>query len=422
MNYQEVLRELSQSVVRLKKPERLLKMITRYLDKELKVSHAGILVVSDQKGHYTFVDSKGPERIPRNLLKFETDHPLVQWFQPKLKQHRYSFENYVSLTAMNKKIQKAEAESHRSGSLERMKTLRKALEDLRTELVIPAYDKKHLIGLLMLGPRRKGKGFEHDEIAFFQVLTQDCSIAVKSAEYQRHLMQQKKQLQDQLAEIKSLRAKENSTYYEIIRSLVQQVYAKDPYTFGHISQVERLGMMTAKELDLIKDDRTSATFSAGLVLHDLGKIGIPDHILNKPGPLDDEEWAIMKTHVDKGASILEPLTDFQEVREIVFSHHEKYDGTGYPRKLKAEEIPIGARIVSVVDAFHAIVSTRCYSKGRPTEFAFQELRRCAGTQFDPVVVEAFIGGMQKRRAESGNYPSELDREEEDNTFSEPLFA
>lgn len=421
MNYQEVLREISQSVVRLKRPERLLKMITRYLHKELKVSHAGILVISEERGHYNFVDTKGPERIPPKLLKFELDHPLVRWFQPQYKENKYSFQNYLSLTGLKKQLEKL-PRSRSNAQIKQQQELASALERLRTELVIPAYDKKHLIGLLLLGPRRKGKAFEHDEIAFFQVLTQDCSIAVKSAEYQRNLMDQKRQLEEQLEEIQILRGKENKTYYEIIRSLVQQVYAKDPYTFGHISQVERLGMMTAKELGLVTDSRTQATFSAGLVLHDLGKIGIPDHILNKPGPLDEDEWIIMKTHVEKGASILEPLTDFKEVRDIVYSHHEKYDGTGYPRRLKKDEIPIGARIVSVVDAFHAIVSNRCYSKGRPTEYAFQELRRCSGTQFDPVVVEAFISGMEKRRKASGGFPAELDPETENSAFSEALFA
>ena len=108
----------------------------------------------------------------------------------------------------------------------------------------------------------------------------------------------------------------------------------------------------------------------------------------------------MRTHVEKGVKILEPLTDFKEVAEIVHCHHENFDGSGYPRGLKGQAIPIEARIVSVVDAFHAIVSTRCYRGGSPIEIAFQELKRCAGTQFDPAVVEAFIRAMKKGHFEN----------------------
>lgn len=103
----------------------------------------------------------------------------------------------------------------------------------------------------------------------------------------------------------------------------------------------------------------------------------------------------MRQHPVKGAKILEPLTGFKEVANVVLHHHENYDGSGYPSGLKGEAIPLEARIVSVVDAFHAIVSKRCYSKGKPIEVAFEELERCAGTQFDPQVVGAFIRAYQR---------------------------
>jgi len=159
--------------------------------------------------------------------------------------------------------------------------------------------------------------------------------------------------------------------------------------------------MAAREMGLDLTGRKKDILSAGLILHDVGKIGIPDHILNKPSALNEEEWKIMRTHVDKGVMILEPLTDFKEVKEIVRCHHENHDGSGYPRGLKGGQIPVESRIVAVVDAFHAIVSTRCYSRGRPVETAFEELGRCAGTQFDPKVVEAFIRGMKKELKKRG---------------------
>jgi len=226
-------------------------------------------------------------------------------------------------------------------------------------------------------------------------------MAIKNAQYYQDLLAQNKELENRIHEIEKLRKKEQETYYQIMRSLAQQVHAKDPYTFGHINQVERLGMMVAKEMKLDLSGKKCDVLSAGLILHDVGKIGIPDSILKKPSRLDKDEWEVMKTHVDKGVKILEPLSDFKEVTEIVRCHHEWFDGTGYPGGLKGEEIPIQARIVTVVDAFHAIVSTRCYDAGRPAEEAFDELKRCAGSQFDPVVVDAFIRAMKRDMKKRG---------------------
>ncbi len=404
VDYQEILRNISQSMVRLHRPERLLKLILRYLDKDMGISHAGIMVFKEGQEHYTFVDSRGKGRIPASLVKFEKSHPLVSWFSsPKRK--KPSLNDYLSYAGLERTLVEGR-KNLPPGILAEWDRAAHVMRSLRLELVIPAYFKKQLLGLLILGARKDKRPFSSDEIAFFQIMTQDCSMVVKTAEYQRTLYEKNAQLEQQIEEVRSLREKEQRTYYEIMRSLASEVYAKDAYTFGHVGQVERLGVLTAKEMGLDLSGRKKDILAAGLTLHDVGKIGIPDHILNKPDRLTDEEWEIMKTHVDKGAKILEPLSDFREVREIVRCHHEHYDGSGYPRGLKGEEIPVEARIVSVVDAFHAIVSTRCYNKGKPPEAAFEELKRCAGKQFDPVVVEAFVRAMQREMRKRNFSPRE----------------
>src|SRR3989338_3937801 len=219
-------------------------------------------------------------------------------------------------------------------------------------------------------------------------------MTIKTAEYRKDLLaknleleKQKLELQLRLQEIADLRKREQETYYQIVMSLAHEVHAKDPYTAGHLQGVERLGLMTAQEMGYDMGGRKKDVLVAALHLHDVGKIGIPDNILMKPASLNEEEWKIMRQHPVKGAKILEPLSGFKEVANIVLHHHEYFNGKGYPGGLKGEAIPIEARIISVVDAFHAIVSTRCYSKGRSVETAFRELERCAGTQFDPNVVQ-----------------------------------
>jgi HD-GYP domain-containing protein (c-di-GMP phosphodiesterase class II) len=127
-----------------------------------------------------------------------------------------------------------------------------------------------------------------------------------------------------------------------------------------------------------------------VLLHDIGKIGIPDAILLKPGPLTPDEWTIMRRHPDIGKRLIEGIPFLRGAVPIVYSHHEKWDGSGYPLALKGEDIPLGARIFSVVDAFDAMTFDRPYSRAVPFEAAKSEIKRCAGTHFDPAVVAAFL--------------------------------
>jgi HD-GYP domain-containing protein (c-di-GMP phosphodiesterase class II) len=129
---------------------------------------------------------------------------------------------------------------------------------------------------------------------------------------------------------------------------------------------------------------------AGILLHDVGKIFTPKEILYKPGPLSDEEWRIMRRHPADGAEILEQISGLKELAKIVRCHQESYNGSGYPAGLKGNEIPMGARIASAVDAFDAMVTDRPYRKGMPVQKAIDELRRNRGVQFDPLVVDAII--------------------------------
>ena len=400
IDYQKTLRDIAKSMVRLKRPARLLKMITRFIDRELGLSHTSLLVLEEAKQRFIFLDSKGSRRFPLALIKIDRDHPLVQWF--KKSRHYPLKEDALRRSAIVGCLTRQEPRVLRPDySFEQIQRISRTMEDLKVELVIPGYYKETLLGLLLLGKKTDGVEFTEDEISFFQILAQDCSMAVKTAEYHQHLLEQNKELARRVEEIETLRKKERDTYYQIMRSLAQEVYEKDTYTYGHVSQVERLGLLTAKEMGLSLEGKRREILSAGLILHDVGKIGIPDHILKKPGPLTDEEWLVMKTHVEKGKKILEHLTEFKEVTEIVGCHHEHYNGSGYPRGLKGEQIPMEARIVAVVDAFHAIVSTRCYSKGRPVEIAFRELQHCAGTQFDPQVVNAFIRALTREMQKRG---------------------
>ncbi len=176
---------------------------------------------------------------------------------------------------------------------------------------------------------------------------------------------------------------------EMVTSLAGAIDAKDPYTKGHSTSVSRYSEALARAVNLPEAD--VERIKIGAMLHDIGKIGIPESVLKKPGKLTDEEWEIMKQHPSIGAEkVLAPNEALREFIPIVKHHHERLDGNGYPDNLKGEDIPLDARIVSVADAYHALVSDRPYRKGMPIEKACAILQEGAGTQWDSDLVRAFI--------------------------------
>ncbi|MBI9089370.1 MAG: HD domain-containing protein [Desulfobacterium sp.] len=173
----------------------------------------------------------------------------------------------------------------------------------------------------------------------------------------------------------------------MVRTLVFAIEAKDQYTRGHSEQVHHLCRLMAEEMNL--DEETKRILSWAALLHDIGKIGIPEGILNKPGRLDPDEYEIIKGHPAKGAKILTPLLQIRKALPGIRHHHEHYNGNGYPSGLKGEEIPFIARIIAVADTFDAITSNRAYRKGMPYSKGIEIITGVAGTQLDPKQVRVF---------------------------------
>jgi len=183
------------------------------------------------------------------------------------------------------------------------------------------------------------------------------------------------------------------SFLATVKALAQAVDAKDSYTAGHSSRVTLYSVVVGEEMGLAEADLRQLRM-AGL-LHDVGKIGIRDSVLSKPGKLDDEEFAVMKSHPAVGESILKQVPQLAGVLPGVVSHHERFDGKGYPRGLKGEEIPLLGRVIGVADAFDAMTSDRVYRPRLSDEVALGELRKHSGTQFDSRVVKAFLAAYEK---------------------------
>ncbi|MEV5931811.1 HD-GYP domain-containing protein [Streptomyces sp. NPDC093250] len=193
--------------------------------------------------------------------------------------------------------------------------------------------------------------------------------------------------------------RERAAHQATIRALVQAVDIKDGYTRGHSERVGRASMMIARELGL-DDERVEVLRFAG-ILHDVGKLGVPTRLLTKNGPLTPEERRVIELHPEYGHEMVRGISFLGEARAAVLHHHERLDGSGYPYGLAGGQIPEPARVVAVADAFDAMTSNRSYSRARPVPAALEELRRCAGTHFDP----RMVGALARAIGRSGWHPA-----------------
>ncbi len=190
------------------------------------------------------------------------------------------------------------------------------------------------------------------------------------------------------AELKDTYEKLEKSYMESIQTLRYTVEAKDAYTRGHSDRVSEFAVLIGKYLNISAEDLR--TLQIGGLFHDIGKIGVPDSILLKTAKLTDDEYSEIKNHPTIGAHILSTATIFQNLIPIVKHHHERYDGNGYPSKLKGEDIPYLARITAVADTFDAMTSKRTYRDALPLDVVKAEVERCKGSQFDPKIADVFL--------------------------------
>jgi putative two-component system response regulator len=203
-------------------------------------------------------------------------------------------------------------------------------------------------------------------------------LELENRDYQQHLEQK---VEEQAQKIRA-------SFFNAITALAYALEAKDVYTSGHSQRVTEIAVAIAKHLGLDKENIEKIRLAS--LVHDIGKIGVREVVLNKPGSLSDEEYEHVRLHSVTGERILKPIVDDGDILKAVRHHHERYDGTGYPDGLKGEQIPQLARIIAVADTFDAMTSERPYRKALTKEAACAEVERCRGTQFDPEAADAFL--------------------------------
>ena len=218
------------------------------------------------------------------------------------------------------------------------------------------------------------------------------SLVIENRAYQRELEEKQEKLEEKQQELEKKVEEQTrnlrETYLATLEFLVSALGFRDKETKGHCRRVAEYTLLIAKRMGV--NGSKLDNIERGALLHDVGKIGIPDKILHKPGPLDDNEWKLMRQHPKIGYDMLIEYDFLNGAAPIALYHHEYYDGSGYPNGASNTEIPLGARIFAVVDALDAMTSERPYREAIPTEEAYEEVEKCSGTQFDPEIVSVFI--------------------------------
>jgi HD-GYP domain-containing protein (c-di-GMP phosphodiesterase class II) len=247
----------------------------------------------------------------------------------------------------------------------------------RSMICVPVKSRDRIIGVLQAINRRTDRPFDGEDQRLFESLARQVGIAIENA-----------RLYEEVKE----------TFLSTAATLAEAIEKRDPYTGGHVRRVVDISLAVGEELGLKPEEKETLELAA--ILHDVGKIGIRDGVLLKHGPLTPEELAHIRLHPELGAEILAPIKQLEAVIPAVRHHQERCDGQGYPQGLKGDEIPLASRVIAVADAFDAMTTDRPYRPRLGDDAAATEIEQCAGSQFDPKVVEAFLRAFRGGRISS----------------------
>ncbi len=396
VDYSEALLNASKGMIRVKDPVTLLKIITRFIDRRMGVTHVAVLLYDKPHDAYILIDSKGEggTKIPVGYVRLPKFSALINFF---LNGYNGAFARREALIASElEHVKNFEIlVNKQEGRAIHYEDILKQMGYLKAAVAVPSFYKKELIGVLILGNKLSGEEYKEEEISLFVTLANDVAMAVKNAEL--------------ITDLKSAYEKEHQLFIDTSVALATAIDARDKYTHGHSERVAHYSLVITDELiesGKLKYDREfMETVQLSALLHDVGKIGIRDQILNKPGKLTPEEFEIMKQHVIIGANIIKPVKGLAHLTDGILYHHERFDGAGYPYGLKGKDIPILGRIVNVGDSYDTMITARAYKETTEVGEALEELRRCAGKQFDPEIVEAFDNAYKKGKLNKREYTS-----------------
>jgi HD-GYP domain-containing protein (c-di-GMP phosphodiesterase class II) len=329
----------------------MLEQVIKTTQKTLSIAAASILLFGDNEEELFFEVASGPVGKVLRQVKLNT---------------RYGIAGQVARTGRPLIV----------NDVTRSEKFHKMIDDTtgfqtRSLICAPLMVRRRILGVIEVLNKLDGTEFgEQDLEAVVSVATTTAMSIENTRQYQEIL----------------------DAFKNTISTLAAAIDAKDPSACGHSQRVMEYTIMAGTYFSLSPEE--NETLRNAAVLHDIGKIEIDSCILNKDGPLTEEEWEIMRHHPAAGANLIKEITYLEKASELVLYHHERYDGKGYPRGLRGEAIPLGARLIAIADAFDTMTTGRAYRQVMTIDKAIVELQECAGSQFCPVAVEAFVSGLQ----------------------------
>jgi len=342
-----MLQRLSQTTASLMDLDQISDLILAEVLQTWHINNGAVLIKKSETGEFRVIAQHDENRDP--IWNFPSDHPVARWLSNNQKTLT---RNDISMLTVFKSLWGKEKEE---------------LEKFQAEIFIPISVKGSLVGILILGEKKSSQPYEKDDLLILSALSNQTAVAIENSRLYEELQ---------------------SAFVETTVALANAIDIRDNYTNIHSQQIANWSAETAKILGCSSQEIDDIYW--GGLLHDIGKIGIPDAILNKAARLNSAEWEVIHKHPNLGADLISPIKKLVNVAPIIRSSHERYDGGGYPVGLSGGEIPLGARIVSVADSYSAMRDKRPYKEPMSEEKAIQELLDNSGIMYDPKVVEAFL--------------------------------
>ena len=386
IDFKKELETASKSMIMIHDPKLLIKLIIRMIVRKLRVKHAAMILYETDRDAYVLSISRGEAgiKLPAGYTRFSHDSPLIKLFSRKEYNHLTYNRSAIVAEDINRLIWHETVIENGNGNGHEIKELlyrvNEQMEVLNSVACVPAYYRHTLMVVLLLGEKYDETKFSQEELDFFAALASDAAMAIRNAQL--------------FTRLKAQSERNRRLFLQTINVLGSTIEAKDSYTHGHTERVTQYSLAIARQMMISASEQFNKSFFENLyiaaLLHDIGKIAIPEGILNKPGRLTDEERRIIQQHTIKGAEIITPLSLPQECYNGILYHHERYDGKGYPEGLEGDNVPVSAAIIAVADAYDAMTSNRPYRKSLDKEVAIEEIRNNVGTQFSPLPAQAML--------------------------------
>ena len=346
-NMLSLLYEVGRKIASSSQLTQLVENITKMAQKALKASASSMLLFDDNEQELFFDVVKGQAVRRLRKVRLNTGSGIAGW---------------VALHGRPIIVNDVNQDGRFDKSIDKITGFK-----TKSIICVPMMTHRKIIGVIEVLNKLDGSNFTQHDLEALVSVSATAATSIENIRLQQNVL---------------------DSYKSTIKALAAAIDAKDPYTCGHSQRVMEYALLAGTSIASLSEELAVIEYAG--ILHDIGKIGITDSVLTKSGPLTDGEWKLMRRHTIIGANILNEIPFLEEARKLILFHHERYDGNGYPEGLSGEEIPLGARLLAVADAFDTMTTNRSYRNALSKDYALEELHKCSGTQFCPIAVNAFV--------------------------------